>query len=85
MVGDDATTDAERKPDEHQPETWAGSVDLGDTTTPPREGQEKCGKEQKFEETEDGKSQAEEENVSLPCAEKSGKRGQQWNEDREQK
>ena len=48
---------------------------------PVREGQQ-CGKDQEFEETEDGKSQAEEEKDSFPCTEKPGEGGQQRNEDR---
>jgi len=53
VLCDDATPNTEKKPAEHQPEAWTGSVNLGNATTPPGEGQEKCGKDQEFQETED--------------------------------
>jgi len=84
-VGDHAAPDAEQKPAEHEPKARTGSVGLSHTTPPSGKGQEQCGKEQKFEETEDGKSQAEEEQDTLPKACKSGERDPQRNEDREHK
>ena len=85
VLGDDATPDAESKPAEHEPKARTGRVGLGHTTTPVREGQQERGKDQEFEESEDAHSQAQEADDSLPKACQSGQRGQQRNEDREQK